>query len=60
MAIDIKAGWIWALRQLEGVVSGGEIAVTADAVSGLDAAASIQELAEALSARIKALEDAAP
>lgn len=59
MAIDTKAGWIWALAQLEAAVNGGEIAVTADAESGLEAAASIQELAEALSARIKALEDAA-
>jgi len=33
-------------------------AVTADATSGLAAAANIQALAEALSARIKALEDA--
>lgn len=60
MAIDTKAGWIWALAQLEAAVSGGEIAVTADAASGLEAAASIQALAEALSARIKVLEDAAP
>lgn len=58
MAIDIKAGWIWALRQLENMVASGEIAVTADETSGLEAAASIQELAEALSARIKALETA--
>ena len=35
-------------------------AVTADAASGLAAAANIQALATALSARIKALEDATP
>jgi len=35
-------------------------AVTADAASGLAAAANIQALAVALSARIKALEDATP
>ena len=35
-------------------------AVTADASSGLAAAANIQALATALSARIKALEDATP
>lgn len=34
-------------------------AIDADAASGLAAAANLQELAEALSARIKALEDAA-
>lgn len=35
-------------------------AVVADVTSGLEAASSLQELAEALSARIKALEDADP
>lgn len=37
---------------------GDELIVGAGAASGLAAAANLQELAEALSARIKALEDA--
>lgn len=38
---------------------GADLSVKADAASGLEAAADLQALAEALSARIKALEDAA-
>lgn len=47
-----------ASREIETLVE-KKTSVEADAVSGLDAAANLQELAEALSARIKALEDAA-
>lgn len=43
---------------IEFLPDGFDQAVEADVDSGLDAAANLQELAEALSARIKVLEDA--
>jgi len=64
--LEQEAGETIAIAQLPTGTSASTVAlgnhnhaITADAASGLSAAANLQALAVALSARIKALEDAA-
>lgn len=61
MTIATQNGWKWNVEQLQkgidDVVAGG-VTITADAASGLTAGG-IQEVLEALAARVKALEPVA-
>lgn len=58
MAIATQNGWKWNVEQLQkdiDAVKDGDVTITADAASGLTAGG-IQEVLEALAARVKALE----
>lgn len=61
MTIATQNGWKWNVEQLQkdiDDVAAGGVTITADAASGLTAGG-IQEVLEALAARVKALEPAA-
>ena len=61
MTIATQNGWKWNVEQLQKDiedVAAGAVTITADAASGLTAGG-IQEVLEALAARVKALEPAA-
>lgn len=61
MTIATQNGWKWNVEQLKkdiDDVAAGAVTITADAASGLTAG-SIQEVLEALAARVKALEPVA-
>lgn len=61
MTIATQNGWKWNVEQLKKDiedVAAGAVTITADAASGLTAGG-IQEVLEALAARVKALEPAA-
>ena len=58
MAIATQNGWKWNVEQLQKDIDdvvAGAVTITADAASGLTAGG-IQEVLEALAARVKALE----
>lgn len=60
MTIATQNGWKWNVEQLQKeieAIEGGDVTITADAASGLTAGG-IQEVLEALAARVKALESA--
>ena len=61
MTIATQNGWKWNVEQLQKDiedVAAGAVTITADTASGLTAGG-IQEVLEALAARVKALESAA-
>ena len=61
MTIATQNGWKWNVEQLQKDIDdvvAGAVTITADAASGLTAGG-IQEVLEALAARVKALEPAA-
>lgn len=61
MTIATQNGWKWNVEQLQKDIDdvvAGAVTITADAASGLTAGG-IQEVLEALAARVKALETAA-
>lgn len=61
MAIATHNGWKWNVEQLQKDIDdvvAGAVTITADAASGLTAGG-IQEVLEALAARVKALEPVA-
>ena len=61
MAIATQNGWKWNVEQLQKDIDdvvAGAVTITSDAASGLTAGG-IQEVLEALAARVKALEPVA-